>query len=159
MIQLLKSSFFGLFFRFCEKVQFWRGSPAQLVSWLLFKLGPRNLAVYSSNVWCFKIQQLYDPSLEIVSYGSFFRIFMGKLEWLVKVFWPNWGRGRPRFTSPSLTLLTGLTFVRVEKRGIFKHGPKIAKNHKNTKNNGTFTLTTLKVVRVKVVLFFGFSNV
>ena len=41
-----------------------------------------------------------------------------------------------------------LTFVRVE-----KHGPKIAKNHKNPKNKGTFTLTTLKGVRVKVKNF------
>ena len=32
----------------------------------------------------------------------------------------------------------------------------MAKNHENPKNKGTFTLSTLKVVRVEVVLFFYF---
>ena len=56
------------------------------------------------HIRCFMIKQLYDPALEIVSIGRFFRIFMGNLEWLVKVLGPNWGRGRPRITSPSLSV-------------------------------------------------------
>ena len=40
-----------------------------------------------------------------------------------------------------------------------KRGQKNALNHENQKTKGTFTLTTFKIVRVKVVLFFSFSNV
>ena len=54
-----------------------KGFQTQSVSQLLFRLGPRNLAVDSSNYrtnLVFMNQQLYDPSLEIFSIGGFFRI-------------------------------------------------------------------------------------
>ena len=57
----------------------------------------------------------------------------------------------------SLTL-SGLGYFG-QKTSFSNAGHKTVKNHENKKNNGTFTLTTLKVDGVKVVLFFLFSNV
>ena len=63
------------------------------------------------------------------------------------------------YMTPNLTLtLPGLGYFG-QKTPVSKTGHKMAKNHENKKNNGTFTLTTLKVDGVRVVLFFLFSNV
>ena len=83
---------------------------------------------------------------------------------LLQVFWPAvslvfWQEPFVRGGCPSHSLtLSGLGYFG-QKTSFSNAGHKTVKNHENKKNNGTFTLTTLKVDGVKVVLFFLFSNV